>query len=59
MADDGIAASILAALADALRDYAASCTPAERARLVHTLDEHGVEVAGVNVSDQPPSGGAS
>lgn len=59
MADDGIAASILAALADALRDYAASCTPAERARLVQTLDEHGVEVAGINVSDQPPSGGAA
>lgn len=58
MATDDIAASILADLSDALRDYAAGCTPAERARLVQTLDERGVEVAGVNVPDQP-SGGAS
>lgn len=59
MADDDIAAGILAALADAVRAYADGCTADELNRLARTLDEHGVEVAGVNVPDQPPSGGAS
>lgn len=58
MSADDIAASILADLSDALRNYADGCTADELNRLARTLDEAGVEVAGVNVPDQPPSGGA-
>lgn len=46
MADD-----ILDDLVSALREYADVCTPAEHARLARTLDDHGVEVAGINVPD--------
>jgi len=59
MASDDVPDVTLAALADALRVYAAGCTPSELVHLVETLDDHGVEVAGVNVPDKPPAGGAA
>lgn len=58
MATDDIPDAILADLVAALREYADVCTPTEHARLVQALDNWGVEVAGINVPDQPPSGGA-